>query len=202
MKLDFEVILCANLRAQIGKTRWNFPGRHLIKVLARPINNVKQLCGQRKGGKHFTKYCAGLHEILASTGATFDLLSFVSMSWSQFFFDKILKCVISCMLKSAMKQNCKLLSKCRWPKPTKNLQNRRIFRKRNNVTLAELPSKLIRQTLVLTCSLRVVLLHNTLLASCNSCRSTTALTCISNTNSQMRSIKSGRWWSADITPLA
>ena len=37
-------------------------------------------------------------------------------------------------------------------------QNRRIFRELNNVTLAELPSKL-RQTLILSCSLRVESLH-------------------------------------------
>jgi len=36
--------------------------------------------------------------------------------------------------------------------------NRKIFRELNNITLAELPSKL-RQTLVLTCSLRVESLH-------------------------------------------
>jgi len=33
------------------------------------------------------------------------------------------------------------------------LQNRKIIRELNNVALAELPSDLIRQTLVLTCSL-------------------------------------------------
>ena len=36
----------------------------------------------------------------------------------------------------------------------KTFQNRKIFRELNKVTLAELPSKLTRQTLVLTCSLR------------------------------------------------
>jgi len=39
------------------------------------------------------------------------------------------------------------------------LQNRRIFRELNNVTLAELPSKLMRRTHVLTCTLRVESLH-------------------------------------------
>jgi len=38
----------------------------MIKVLARPTNNAKQFCGQRKEGnfkyEHFTKFCAGLHE--------------------------------------------------------------------------------------------------------------------------------------------
>jgi len=38
---------------------------------------------------------------------------------------------------------------------TKTFQNRRIFRERNKVTLAELPSKLTGQTLVFTCPLRV-----------------------------------------------
>jgi len=55
------------------------------------------------------------------------------------------------MLKSAMKQNCRPLSKYSWPATTKNFQNRRVFGELNNVTLAELPSKVIRQTLVSTC---------------------------------------------------
>jgi len=38
-------------------------------------------------------------------------------------------------------------------------KNKRIFRELNNVVLAELPSKLMRQTLVLTYSLRVESLH-------------------------------------------
>ena len=51
-----------------------------------------------------------------------------------------------------MKQNCKPLLKCRLPagrNQPKTCQNRRIFRELNNVTLAEPPSKLIGQTLVL-----------------------------------------------------
>jgi len=47
-----------------------------------------------------------------------------------------------------------------WKKSTisplvKILPTRMIFRELNSVTLTELPSKLIRQTLVSTCSLRV-----------------------------------------------
>jgi len=42
-------------------------GWQLIKVLARPTNNVEQFCGQRKERnfkcEHFTKQCTGLHEI-------------------------------------------------------------------------------------------------------------------------------------------
>jgi len=41
----------------------------------------------------------------------------------------------------------------------KAVQNRRIFRELNNVMIAELPSKLIRQTLVSNCPLRVESLH-------------------------------------------
>ena len=39
------------------------------------------------------------------------------------------------------------------------LQNRRFFRDLNNVTLVELPSKLMQRTHVLTCSLQVDSLH-------------------------------------------
>jgi len=55
----------------------------MIEVLARPTNNAEPFCGQRKGGKlkceNFTTFSPGLHEILASTGPTSHLLSFVSM---------------------------------------------------------------------------------------------------------------------------
>jgi len=54
----------------------------------------------------------------------------------------------------------------------KIFQNRKICRELNNVTLAELPSKLMRQTPALTCSLRVELLLVTTYFVCNSCRST------------------------------
>jgi len=50
-----------------------------------------------------------------------------------------------------MKQNYKPLLKCRLP----GTKTEEIFRELNNVTLAELPSKLIWQTFVLTRSLRV-----------------------------------------------
>jgi len=54
-----------------------------------------------------------------------------------------------------------------------------------------IPSKLIRQTLVSTCSLRVESLH-TLFAGC---RPTAVLT--GTSNNQVPSIKSGKWWSAN-----
>jgi len=69
---------------------------------------------------------------------------------------------------------------------------RRIFRELN-VTFAELSLTLIRQTLVLTCSLRVESLH----LVCNSCGPIAILT--GTSRKQVPSIKSGAWWSADIT---
>jgi len=50
-------------------------------------------------------------------------------------------------------------------KKPKTFQNGRIFRELNNVTLAELPSKLIAQKLVLTCLLRVESLHTLFVCS-------------------------------------
>jgi len=51
----------------------------MIKVVARPTNNKEQFCGLRTGGKfkceHFTKFCAGLHEIFDFHG--FNISSFV-----------------------------------------------------------------------------------------------------------------------------
>jgi len=59
MNLDFEKIRAFSpyLRLQIGKT---------IKM-GEATNNAEQFCGQRKERnfkrEHFTKFCAGLHEI-------------------------------------------------------------------------------------------------------------------------------------------
>ena len=69
-------------------------------------------------------------------------------------------------------------------------QNRRIFRERNNITLAEL-LKFIGQTLVLTYSLRVESLHT--LFVCCICRSTSVST--GTSNKQILSTKSRMWWS-------
>jgi len=54
-------------------------------------------------------------------------------------------------------------------------QNNRMFRELNSDTLAELPSKLIRQTLALTWSSAVILLQT---LACNSCRQTISLVII------------------------
>jgi len=40
-----------------------------------PISKAEQLCGQRKGGKRFTKLCIALHEIFGFR--KFNLSSFV-----------------------------------------------------------------------------------------------------------------------------
>jgi len=79
----------------------------------------------------------------------------------------------------------------------KTFQHRMICRELNNCTLAELPSKLIRQTLVVTYSLRVESRFTTHLI-CNSCRPTAVLT--GTVNNQAPSTKNGTWWSANITP--
>jgi len=66
------------LHSQIGKTV-KLVGRKMIKVLAWPTNNKEQFCGQTKARnfkcEHFTKFCAGLHEIFGFHW--FNLSSFV-----------------------------------------------------------------------------------------------------------------------------
>ena len=65
--------------------------------------------------KHFTKFCTGLYEIFGLHG--FNFSSFVicfNLVELILFWQKI-KISIDSMLKSSMKQNYKLLSKCRWP---------------------------------------------------------------------------------------
>ena len=173
-------------------------GRQLIELPTRLTNNAEQLRGQRKGGEvkceHFTKFCAGLHEIFGFHG--FNLSSFV-----------ICYNVTELILPWQNIKICTLCWNLPWNKTAspvnmqtnhnqlKSFQNIRIFRELNNVTLAELLSKFIRPTLVY-----VLFIASWITAhlACNSCRSTTAST--STSNNQVRSIKSERWWSADIPP--
>jgi len=79
MNLNFEVVIFLPITLV---DRQNTTERQMIKVLTRP----EQLCGQRKVVKfkceHFTKFCAGLHEILAYPSSTSHLLSFVSVLYS------------------------------------------------------------------------------------------------------------------------
>jgi len=60
---------------------------------------------------------------VASPGSSSQLVSLVSMSWSQFCFDKILKYVILNMLKSAS-----LCQKADEPQPTKNVPKQDVSR--------------------------------------------------------------------------
>jgi len=68
----------------------------MIEVLARPTNNAEQFCGQRQGGKFNRQHKFALvwMRILASTGSTSQLLSFVSMWYNQFYFVKIVKYLV------------------------------------------------------------------------------------------------------------
>ena len=79
MNLNFEVLIFLPITLV---DRQNTTERQMIKVLAR----LEQLCGQRKVVKFkcedFTKFCAGLHEILAYPSSTSHLLSFVSVLYS------------------------------------------------------------------------------------------------------------------------
>jgi len=79
------------------------------------------------------------------------------------------------------------------PQPTKTLQSRRIFRELNNDMLAELPSVLTTDTRL---DLFIARWITTLIF--NSCRPTAVL--IGTSNNQVPSIKSGTWWSVNITP--
>jgi len=59
------------------------------------------------------------------------------------------------MLKSDMKENWRPLSKCRWPVTNNFPKQKDLSRtEQSYCTLKEMPWTLIRQTLVLTCSLR------------------------------------------------
>ena len=135
----------------------------MIKVLARSTNNAEQFCGQRKGGKfkceNFTKFFPGLHgsfsfhrTINISSFVVCFIICFIILFWQN---NKYLVCVYICR-EAKLRAFVKMQITRNQPKP---FQNRRIFRELKCVTSAELPSKSIRQTLVLTCSLRVESLH-------------------------------------------
>ena len=87
----FCLLSLANM--QTKKLLW----RKMIKVLARPTNNAEQVCGQRKEilsantSQNFALVCI---RFLPSTGSISHLLSFASMLWNSFYFDKIIKYVI------------------------------------------------------------------------------------------------------------
>jgi len=68
MNLNFEVVVYLPIYARRqAQHNESWLERQMIKLLSRPTNNAEQFCGQRKGDKfkcdHFTKFCAGLHEI-------------------------------------------------------------------------------------------------------------------------------------------
>jgi len=169
-------------------------GRQIINVLARPTNSAEQFCGQRKEAnlsanisQNFALVCM---RFLASTDSTSHDWSFVSIWWSSFCFDKTLKYLV--YIKIFHEPKLKAFVKMQMTRNQPNtFQNRRIFRELNNVTLEEMPSTLIRLTLVLTCSLRVESLHTLF-----------AMVLTGTSNNEVQSIESGIWWSADITPYS
>jgi len=95
---------------------------------------------------------------LASTDSTSHHWSFVSIWWSSFYFDKTLKYLVCVKIVHEAKLKAFVKMQTTRNQPT-TFRNRRVFRKLYNVTLEEMPSTLIRLTLVLTCSLRVESLH-------------------------------------------
>jgi len=82
--MNFEaVVFLPNCASKQAKHNESLVERQMIKVLARPTNNVEQFCGQRRGGKfkcqHSQNFALVSMRFLASTSST-HLLSFVSMS--------------------------------------------------------------------------------------------------------------------------
>jgi len=99
--------------AQQRKNKHHKRATQVMKALAPPTNNAKQLCRQKKEANTSQNCALVCMRFVASTVSTSHLLSFVSMS--QFCFWKILKYVILNMLKSA--SPCK---KADERQPTKN----------------------------------------------------------------------------------
>jgi len=92
---------------QQGKNKLHKRATLVIKALAQPSNNAKQLCGQRKWGKQFTKLCDALQEICGFH--SFNLSSFV-LCFNETIL--LLQNIKICYLKYV--EICKPLSKSRW----------------------------------------------------------------------------------------
>jgi len=75
-----------------------------------------------------------------------------------FYFDKILKYLVCVKIFHEAKLHA-FVKMQMTRNQLKTFQNWRFFRELNNVTLAELPSKVVEQTLVLTGSLPIESLH-------------------------------------------
>jgi len=142
INLTFEVVVFLHIYAD-RQTKHNesLVEQQMIKVLARATNHVEQFSGQRKGGTfkcgHFAKLCAGLHEIFGFHELNSHLLSFLSMSQSYFYFDKMFKYVLNVKIchEAKLQAFVKMKMKCI---QSATFQNRRIFQELNNVTLEEM----------------------------------------------------------------
>jgi len=132
----------------------------MIEVLARSTNNAEPFCGQRKEGKfkceNFTAFFPGLHEIFDLHRTNFSSFVVCFHVVQLILFWKNNK--ISSLCQNLPRNKTASLVKMQMARNQPKTFQKRIFPELNNVTLAELPPKL-RQTLVLTCSLRVESLH-------------------------------------------
>ena len=124
--------------------------------VARPTNNAEQFSGQRKRSKfkceHFTKFCAGLHEIFGLHGMNLSSFVVCCNVVELFLF---LQNINKSSVVKIFPQNADD------PQPTKH------FPRQQDLSGTEQRyiggnAKLIRQTLVLICSLRAESLHTLL----------------------------------------
>ena len=167
----------------------------MIKVHARPTNNAEQFCGQRKGGNlSANKFCAGLHEIFGLHGFNLSSLVICFNLVELILFWQNIKISIQSMFKSSMKQNYRLLSKCRWPSTKQELSKTEWYFE-NWIALRW------KKCQVNTTDTRLNLfIASWIIAHLvgNNCRSTAVLT--DTNDNQVPSIKTGPCGSADTTP--
>ena len=129
---------------------------------------------------------------LVSTGPTSHLSSFVSMWYNYFILTKYWN--VWSVLKSSMKQNCKPLSKCRWPAPTKNFPKQQIISRTEQRYISRTAINGNKTDTRLDLFIASWITTHLL---CSSCRSTSVST--GTSNNQILCTKSGMLWSAYVT---
>ena len=144
--------------------------------------------------KHFTKFCAGLYEIFGLHGFNFSSFVICFNLVELILFWQNVKISIESMLKSSVKQNYRLLSKCRWPS-TKQVLSTTEWYFENWIALRR------KKCQVNTTDTRLnQFIGSWIIAHLvgNNWRSIAVLT--DTSDNQVPSIKSGPCGSADITP--
>jgi len=166
MNLDFEILFfyLLYLRSQKDKSQNNLVRLQMIKVGYLHDRQItwNSFVGKVKDAslkcEHFTKFCDGCMRFWPSRDQYLIFVVCFKVVELILFLQNIKISSLCQNLPTEAKLQTFIKMQMTRNQP-KTFQNRRIFRELNNVTLEKMPSKLIRQTLFLTCSVRAESLH-------------------------------------------